>query len=200
MPRKNEVASLRNLWRSSSTPGVKRKIPLERLLRWRHQKAKADAPPAPSAAELIDLARPWWERRPEKFQLLIQRLNKIQVTYPQAGSDLLENWYPVPVLVVHGAAKSETSARVVSYHLRERMMHLRFQLKTRMPPLESSFEATFISEIGGRVLFTTTASVFKKLEFTIDTELPTGIARDWKELKVTDPMPFRVILFPMTDG
>jgi hypothetical protein len=48
---------------------MKSKIPIEELLRWRLDNAKSEAPLAPCAARLLDLARPWWERSPEKRQL-----------------------------------------------------------------------------------------------------------------------------------
>src|SRR3569832_1723900 len=175
--RGNAVASSPELWRYSSASGMKRKIPLEQLLRWRHQKAASEAPPAPGAAELIERARPWWEKQPEKFQLLVERLNKIRIApgCHQLESDLGRHWHSVPALVIHGKEISESSVRVLFFRLRDAKLRLQFRLESPVPLEESSFEATFISEAGARALFATTAPVSAKLEFTIDTELPTEI-------------------------
>lgn len=147
----------------------------------------------------MKLARPWWEKRPEKFQFLVERLNKMPVASARThkGSNLGRNWHSVPALVVRGREESESFVRVLIFRLREGKLRLRFRLESPLPLEESSFEATFISETGARALFTTTTSVSPKLEFSVDTELPTDIARDWGQLKITDTMPFRLILFSL---
>jgi hypothetical protein len=42
---------------------VQSKIPLKKLLAWRFEKAKAEAPLAPRAARLLELTQPWEKRR-----------------------------------------------------------------------------------------------------------------------------------------
>jgi hypothetical protein len=41
---------------------MKTEVSIEQLLRWRLALAKEEAPPPPGAAQLLDLARPWWEQ------------------------------------------------------------------------------------------------------------------------------------------
>ena len=61
--------------------------PIEELLRWRLHQAEAEAPPAPPAARLLALARPWWEALPERFNALVERLGRIQVAYAYAQAE-----------------------------------------------------------------------------------------------------------------
>src|SRR5256885_3187372 len=66
---------------------MRSKIPIEELLRWRVAKAETDAPPAPRAARLLEMARPWWEIWPERFQSFVERLGGIQVAYGHAMAE-----------------------------------------------------------------------------------------------------------------
>ena len=134
---------------------MRSKIPVRKLLRWRLEKAKAEAPPAPSAARLLALARPWWEASPERFQLAIQRLRSIQVTGAKPVSKSLQSRArrPVPALIVRAKAELETSVRVLSMRLSNGRMQLRFQFETVPEPDEQTLEVTFVSELTLKPLF-----------------------------------------------
>src|SRR3979409_1189700 len=100
---------------------MKTKISIEQLLRWRLERAEAEAPPAPRAARLLELTRPWWETWPEKFQSFVDRLSTIQIAYGHAMADPApsRNGYPVPTLLVCSTEEVETTARVLYLNVRD---------------------------------------------------------------------------------
>src|SRR6266496_4119551 len=113
---------------------MKTEIPIEQLLRWRLAQAEAEAPPAPCAAHLLEMARPWWETRPEQFQALVQRLGRMPMVHDQAMADPPDarSGHPVPALIVRAVEEWETAARVLYLKVRDVRLCLRFELVT--PP------------------------------------------------------------------
>src|SRR5436309_3280949 len=104
-------------------------MPVEQLLRWRLSQAEAEAPPAPRAGRLLELARPWWETWPERFQSFVERLGGIEVAYGHAAEPRQpRGGHPVPALVVRAVEELETSVRVLYINVREGRLRLRFQL------------------------------------------------------------------------
>ena len=172
------------------------KIPVEQLLRWRLERAEAEAPPAPRAARLLELARPWWETWPERFQSFVGRLSTIQVAYGHAMADATPSrgGYPVPTLLVNVAEEVEATARVLYLSVRDGRLRLRFQIETAASKMEPTFEATFVSNEGSRALFSAPATCSVDNEYRVDTELTVELARSWEQLRVTDRMPFGLIL------
>lgn len=170
------------------------------LLRWRLARAEADAPPAPPAARLLELARPWWERWPDQFGARAERLGRIPFAhgYAMANPDRGRSGYSVPVLLI-SAADIEASAHILYLTVRDGRLRLRFQLDSALGTLEPAFEATFVSESPERPLFAAHASLSQSGEYRLDEALPAELARGWAPLKVTDRMPFRLILRPVTD-
>jgi len=180
---------------------MKIEIPIEQLLRWRLSQAQAEAPPAPRAARLLELARPWWETSPERFHSMIERLSKMQIAYGHAmAQPQSRSGHPVPALIVHTAEELETSVRVLYVNVGNGQLHLRFQLDAAPARAEQDFEVTFISEPLARPLFSAPAARSEGSEYRLSAELSEEIARDWERLKVTDQMPFRLILQPVTTG
>jgi hypothetical protein len=53
---------------------------------------------------------------------------------------------------------------------------------------------TFVSSEGARPFFVALAGRSVDHEYSLDAEIPAEVARDWLHLKVTDVMPFRLIL------
>jgi len=100
---------------------------VEQLLVWRLAQADADAPPAPRAARLLDLIRPWWEVWPERFQEYWGRLSAIQLVYGHAMTEPLHvrSSHPVAALIAH-AEGVETFARVLYLSVRDSQLRLRF--------------------------------------------------------------------------
>ena len=177
------------------------KIPVEQLLRWRLAQAEAEAPPAPRAARLLELARPWWASWPERFQSVIERLTRIQIAYGHAMAEpQSRSGHPVPALIVHTVEELETSVRVLYLNVRNGQLHLRFQLDAAPAHAEQDFEVTFVSEPAARPLFSAHAAKSVGSEYRLSAELSEEVARDWERLKVTDQMPFRLILHPVTTG
>lgn len=171
---------------------------IERLLKWRLAQAEMEAPPAPRASRLLELARPWWKTSPEQFQTLWLRLGKIKVVYGHAmvePSSPRGGGYPVPALIVRvGETEVETSVRVLYLGVREGLMSLRFHLENIPGPTDGGFEVTFVSEASALPLFSAHAMRSVDDEYRLDAELPAEIAGEWKEVRVMDRMPFRLIL------
>jgi hypothetical protein len=174
---------------------MKSELAVEQLLRWRLARAEAEAPPAPRATHLLELARPWWERWPERFQLLVERVGRIQTAYGYAMAEPSRTrcGHPVAALVVRAAAELETSARVLYFNVRDGRLRLRFQLDAT-PRQAQEFDVTFINDKDQRPLLCARATWSVDCEYRVDTEISEELARDWEPLKVTDRMPFRLIL------
>jgi hypothetical protein len=175
---------------------------IEQLLRWRFARAEADAPPAPRAAALLKIARPWWERWPERFQAQVERLQRAQFAYGHAMVEhgQFRTGYPVAALVVIGDDEIEVPARMLYLSVRDGRLRLRFRLDPIPRAAEDAFEVTFISDTAPAPMFAANATLSMDSEYRLDVELPLEIARTLEVLKVTDRMPFRFILRPSADG
>jgi hypothetical protein len=176
------------------------KLPIEELLCWRLARAEAEAPPAPPAARLLELARPWWEVWPDSFRSLVERLGQIQIAY---GHAMAEPGQPriahsVPTLIVAEGEEIQAFARVLYFSVSGGRLRLRFQLDPAPGQLDPAFDATFIAAATAAPLFSSRATLSVGSEYRLDEELPEDIAAEWKQRKVTDRMPFRLILRPHT--
>lgn len=171
-------------------------ISIGQLLRWRLSQAEAEAPPAPRAERLLELARPWWEALPGKARAVLDRLGTIQLAYGHAMANPRNSrmGHPVPALIVGAEGDQEASARVLYLTIRDDRLRLRFELDPTLGEPERTLEATFVSGDPMRPLFTAQATPSVDGEYRIDADLPEEVARSWAQLKVTDPMPFRLIL------
>jgi hypothetical protein len=169
---------------------------IEQLLRWRLARAEAEASRAPRAAHLLELARPWWKTWPERFQSLVQRVGRIQIAYGHAMAEpgQANRGHPVAAIIVRAVEELETSARVLYFNVRNGRLRLRFQLDTASARAQEKFDATFVAENTQRPLFSAPAMLSLDSEYRVDSELSEELARDWEQLKVTDRMPFRLIL------
>ena len=177
------------------------KLPIEELLRWRLARAEAEAPPAPSAARLLELARPWWEVWPDNFRSLVERLSQVQVAYGHAMAEPGQprTAHSVPTLIVDGAEEVQTFASVLYFSVSGGRLRLRFQLEPGHGRSDPAFEATFIAAATAVPLFSSRATLSVGSEYRLDEELPQEVASEWKGMKVTDRMPFRLILRPDTN-
>ena len=175
---------------------MNKNLTIEPLLQWRLAQAEAEAPPAPRAARLLELARPWWESWPERFQLLVARVGRIQIAYGHAMTEPIRGGggYPVPALILRTAEELETSVQVLYFAVRDGGLRLRFQLDAATGLSQESFEVTFVADNPARPLLSAQAARSLDNEYRIDAELAEDLAKDWAPLKVTDRMPFRLIL------
>jgi hypothetical protein len=175
---------------------MKSELNVQQLLRWRLARAEAEAPPAPCASHLLELARPWWETWPDRFQSLVERLGRIQIEYGHAMAEppQTQRGHPVPALIVRAIEELETSARVLYMYIRDGRLRLRFQLDPASAQAQERFEASFVANDSERPLFSAAAQLSLDSEYCIDAELPEELSRGWAHLKVTDRMPFRLIL------
>jgi hypothetical protein len=169
---------------------------VERLLRWRSARAEDDAPPAPSARLLIALARPWWERVPDRFAAYVHRLQGLQLVYAHAATSPAQGQgpYPVPALLVRVAQEVESSARVLYLSVRDGRLRMRFRLDADSALAEPSLDVTFVSDDQLRPLLAAVASQSTGHEYHLEVELPESLESSWSELRVSDRMPFRFIM------
>jgi hypothetical protein len=177
-------------------PGVS----IEQVLRWRLARAEAEAPPAPRAERLLELTRPWWERWPEQFRLHLARLRQMPLAYGYAmvGPAGERRGHPVPTLITDPEGV-ETYAQVTYLKARDARLRMRFQVDgVRTRP--ETFEATFVSDESESPLCVALASRSYGDEYWVDVELPDQLARSWAPLRVTDKMPFRLILRPANNA
>jgi hypothetical protein len=178
---------------------MKQEIDIEGLLRWRLERAEAEAPLPPHAARLLEIAKPWWDIWPDRFESSARRLGAIRISYGYAMSELHHGHtgYPVPTLISRGDEELESSARVLYLSVRNGRLRLRFQIDP-IPAPDQSFEVTFVYDAGLRPILSTNAVLSVDGEYRLDVELPEELAVTWDSLKVTDQMPFRFILRPDT--
>jgi hypothetical protein len=169
---------------------------VERLLRWRSARAEADAPSAPSARQLIEMARPWWERLPDRFAAYVERLNGLQLVYAHAATTPAQRQgpYPVPALLVRVAQEVESSARVLYLSVRDGRLRMRFRLDADTALAEPSLDVTFVSDDQSRPLLSAVATQSVGHEYHLEVELPEPLEARWSELRVSDRMPFRFIM------
>jgi hypothetical protein len=174
---------------------------IERLLRWRLARAEAEAPPAPRAARLLALARPWWETWPERFRSQVERLGRVPLAYGYAMAvsrrSPERSGHPVPALIAR-VEDVEAYARVLYLTVRDGRLRLRFEIDAAVGITDEAFDATFIEEGYERPLFSCHAALAQSGEYRLDAELPDQLAERWAPLKVTDRMPVRLILRPVT--
>jgi hypothetical protein len=172
-------------------------VPVEQLLRWRLARAEAEAPPAPSAAHLLELARPPWERWPARFEALVSRLSAMRLTYGYAQAGVVRpHGHPVPTLIddSHG---TETFSRVLYFTVREGVLRLRFHLDAGADV--PAYDATLVDESTARPVLAARATLSLDREYRLDAAVPEALAAAWASLKATDAMPFRLILQPAGD-
>lgn len=178
---------------------MKTETTMEKMLRWRLEQAGREAPPAPRAARLLALARPWWETLPDRAAQLCARVGRIEMAYGHAmeHGGGRNAGYPVPVLLVRGAKEVEAAARLLYFTARDGELRLRFCLE--LPPEaadalpDNTWEVTFVSN-EGTPLFVAIAELSVEREYRIEAALPPALAEAWAGLKVTNRMPFRFIL------
>jgi len=168
---------------------------VDELLHWRFSQARVEAPSAPSASQLLDRARPWWEKWPEMFQSKVKRLRRIQIGHdgPATDPSRSSDGNVVPTLIVCGAEESEGLVRVLEFNIRKDNLRFRFQIEPRLTLAESTLELTFISDTDARPLLFAPAIGLMESEYLLDAALLPEIARDWARLKKTDRLPFRFI-------
>src|ERR1041385_6862456 len=175
---------------------MKTEIPLEQLLRWRLSQAEAEAPPAPRAARLLALTRPWWDTWPEQFRSVVERLGRVEIACGHAMAEPrpTRGGHPVPALVIRTTEELETSVHVLYLNVCNGRLRLRFQVDAALGQEQKLLDVSFVCHASQRPVVCASASRSVENEFRIDTALPEELARNWGTLKVTDRMPFRLIL------
>ena len=128
----------------------------------------------------------------------------MQVAYGRAMTEFQRtgSGYPVAVLVVSfgAAGETEAAARILFLSVREGRIRLRFQLEADAELHAASFDATFVAESGSRPLFETVAECSVDSEYRIEVEVPLHLEQEWSRLRVTDRMPFRLMLRPRPES
>jgi hypothetical protein len=123
----------------------------------------------------------------------------VEVVYghAMAESRRVRGEHLVPALIVRTAAETETSARVLYFSVRDGQLRLRFQLSASYDYSEPAYEATFVCRTSSQPLFSAPAALSTTSEYSLAERLSDDLATKWDMLKVTDEMPFRLILRPL---
>jgi hypothetical protein len=175
---------------------MKTDLTIGQLLRWRLAQAEATAPPALRAARLLEQAQPWWETWPTKFATLVAQLNATESAYGHAMTNSAGEraGHPVPVVISLSQGDHPASARVLFVSVRDGRLRLRFELSAGVAIDGAAYDATFLGI--GRATPLLDAPALRSVgnEYRIDAELPAELQTVWADLKVTDQMPFRLIL------
>lgn len=174
------------------------------LLRWRLAVAEATAPAPPSARALLEAARPWWERWPDRFRSHVERLRAmpLQVGFAMVSSSPEDRGHPVPVVIERGSG-GEAQARVVYLAVIGEMLRLRFALDESGTAGDLRLdggdvvEVTLVSQGDGSPLLEAAAERTGNDEYRLEAMLPAALAEAWRRLRVADPMPFAMILRPV---
>lgn len=180
---------------------MKQQTPIEKLLRWRSTRAEDDAPPAPRAARLLEMSRPWWEVWPDHFREYVGRLGSIRIALGHAmvepGNGQAD--CPIPVLMVAGTETHELVALPLYFSVREGRLLLRFRLEGGQQP-KQDIEATLVDAESRSPIASGLATHSVDGEFSLGIKLAPQSARDWSRIKVVEPMPFRMILRAAAEG
>lgn len=175
---------------------MKRGVHIQQLLQWRQALAEREAPPAPRASVLLDALRPWFERWPERFAERASRLLAMPIAYGYAmASDERATGFPVPVVIM-GDEDAESSARILYASVRAGRLRLRFSLNDAQHEDNAAFDVTFVAAESGAPITRGIAERSQTGEYRLDVELPDAIAAGWASLRVTERMPFRLLLEP----
>jgi hypothetical protein len=168
----------------------------EEYFRWRLEQMKAEAPPAPSASQLIERALPWWERYPERFRSLVGQMETIRVGHDHNGDHpkSTPESFAVPALIVRGETETQSSARVLDFKILDGKLHFRFQLEPLLTPVDSTLEVTFISAAVLRPLFFTPAFGNMEIGYIVYADLSAELAREWASRREVDRLPFWLII------
>jgi NAD dependent epimerase/dehydratase family enzyme len=89
---------------------------------------------------------------------------------------------------------------VLYFNIGSGRLRLRFQIDAAHGQSDPAFEVTFISAGSAIPLFSSRATLSVQNEYRLETELPEKVAAEWEQTKVTDRMPFRLILRVDTKG
>lgn len=170
--------------------------PVERLLRWRRDEAELEAPAPPRAADLLRRSRPWWERTPVEFQRQVERLFRAQpnLGYALAGGDRTPTGTAVPALRVRPEGDATSIVRVTYLNIRDERLRLRFVFADGAIAMDEVLAVTFVTNDSGSPLLEALAGKAGDEEYRLEADLPPALAEGWQRLRVTDAMPFRLIL------
>jgi hypothetical protein len=168
----------------------------EEYLRWRLEQMKAEAPAAPAASQLIELALPWWERSPERFRSLVGRMETIRNGQDHNGdhTNSSPDSHEVPTLIVRGQSEIQSLARVLDFKIYDGKLHFRFKLEPPLTPVDSTLEVTFLSDAATRPLFFAPAFGSEEIGYIVYADILPELAREWASLKETERLPFRLII------
>jgi hypothetical protein len=180
---------------------VHRDASVEALLRWRAAHTEADVPPPPSAAQLLDLVRPWWERDPVQFRVRATRVRRMPLAmgYAMTGGERGRKGGLVPA-ILSAELEVETYVQMLYVSVLHGRLRLRFALDVDGIDAFRSLDTTFIADGADSGLFVAVAERSQSGEFRIDVALPAELAVSWERLKATDQLPFRLLLQPRVEG
>lgn len=169
---------------------------LQLLLHWRAEQAEMEAPPPPRASELLRRARPWWLRMPEEFDRGVARLfqTRLNLGYALEGGPARQRGATVPALLPGPDGERLGYVRVTYLSIRDDRLRLRFTLDDQTARLDATLALTFVADPSGAPLLEAAAHEAGDHEYRAECPLPPELAAEWSRLRVTDAMPFRLIV------
>jgi hypothetical protein len=102
----------------------------------------------------------------------------------------------VPALIAGAEEEVESSAHLLYLQVRNGRLRLRFHLDAALEPAPHAFDVTFVPETPVEAPFSAPAVLSLDREYHLDVELPEGIAKRWEGWKVSQRIPYRMILRP----
>ena len=174
---------------------------LGHVMRWVLHQSMEQAPSAPTADELLGQSQPWWETKAERFQKLVERLRTIQVAYGHASPVRPDgrDGQPVACILVRTDEETEILARPIYFSVRQGRLRFRFRFEATPPLNDPALELTFSVNEPGQTVFSATAHRSVENEYSLEVPLPPDLSDRWQGMKVTQPMPFRLIVRPIDE-
>jgi hypothetical protein len=180
---------------------MSRDEPVEALVRWRLALAEDEAPPPPRAIELLERSRPWWEREPAQFRVQAARVHRMPAAlgFAMSAAATGGNGGLVPA-VISATADVETYVQLLYLSAQNGRLRMRFTIDVDGLDTYRAFDTAFVSDSSESPLFTAIAELSQSGEYRLDVALPPDVANTWATLRITDHMPFRLILQAREDG
>lgn len=159
-------------------------------------------PPGGVDDQAPEPVEPWWQRSPDSFYLLADRLISGAISFGHAlgPADGRGGNHPVHTVIARTNVKTNSLADVLYFQLNGHVLSLRFQLQLLDELPEPRFEVTFVAADTATPLFVAQATLSPGGEYRMKANIPANFAKAWATLRVTDRMPFRFILKPESAG
>lgn len=168
---------------------------IEELLRWRFKLADAETDsPQANIDWFLEATKPWWKKWPEAFSCALESL---EFGYAQADETDHRGPARAPMVVLKDEETIPMFAEIAAIDIVDGRMSLLIRPQGAVLELPAQ-NLTFIGA-NDEPLFEGTAVPTGSGELRVSVQLPPALAERWKNLRVWDNMPFRLISRPIDD-